>query len=173
MGVKMPSFKETLEAIKNDITKGEKHFNVVCEAMLGENDGMKTKVTMGGSKHVQIIDAPAGLDGNDEGPSPILNILGSIGACIVAVTRFWAKIMDIPITELKVNSRGHINLGSLFGVDDSLLAGYDELEPIVTIKSPAPKEKIEEMMEKVWTHCPVVTNFNMDSKMQWKLKIKD
>lgn len=138
--------------------------------MLGNGDGMKTKVSFDG-KHEQIIDAPAGLDGTDEGPSPLLNILGSIGACIVAVTRFWACLMDIDITELKVNSRGHINLGSIFGIDDSLLAGYDKLEPIITIKANASNEKIEELMNKVWTHCPVITNLNSDSQLRWKLKI--
>ncbi|MCP4761240.1 MAG: OsmC family protein [archaeon] len=166
----MPSFKETYAKIKEDTANGEKHFNVVCESL---EEGMQTQITLGASKHIQIIDTPAGLDGTDKGPSPLLNILGAIGACIIAVTKFWAKIMEIEVTSIKVNSRGHINLASIFGIDDSMLAGYDDLEPIVTIKSPAPKEKIEELMEKVWTHCPIVTNFNMDSKLQWKLKIKE
>ena len=168
----MPSFKETLAKIKEDPANGEKKFNVSCEADIA-GGGMRTIVTLGASKHTQIIDAPAGLDGLDSGPSPLLNILGSIGACIIAVTRYWAQIMEIEITSIKVNSRGHINLAALFGVDDTMLSGYDELEPVITIKSPAPKEKVEEMMAKVWTHTPVVTNFNMDSKLKWKLKIKN
>ena len=166
----MPSFKETYEAIKEDVTKGEKNFNVACEM---QSEGMQCKVTMGASKHEIIIDAPLGLDGTDQGASPLLAILGSIGACIIAVTRFWALIMDIKIESMTVNSRGHINLAALFGIDDSMLPGYDKLEPVVRIKADAPKEKIEEMMEKVFTHCPVITNFNGASPIKPKLQIRE
>ena len=127
----MPSFKETYEAINADISKGEKNFNVECTML---PDGLQTEVKMGAKPFIYIIDAPPGLDGTNEGPSPLLVILASIGACIVAVTRFWAKILDIEIVSLKVFSRGHINLGAIFGIDDNLLAGYDNLEPIIKIK---------------------------------------
>ena len=166
----MPSFKETYAAIKEDVSKGEKNFNVSCEMI---PEGQKCSVIMGASKHEFIIDAPVGLDGTDEGPSPLLAILGAIGACIIAVTRFWAKIMDIKIESLTVNSRGHLNLAALFGIDDKMLPGYDKLEPVIRIKADAPKEKIEEMMEKVFTHCPVITNFSGASPIKPKLQIRD
>jgi uncharacterized OsmC-like protein len=168
--IKMPSFKETYEAIKVDWANGEKNFNVECE-MLPE--GMQVKCTMGAKPFEILIDAPPGLDGTNEGPSPLLLILASVGACIVAVTRFWAKIMDIEITELKVFSRGHINLGAIFGIDDSKLAGYDKLEPVIRIKANAPKEKIEEMMEKVLSHCPIITNMGGASPITPKLQIRE
>ncbi|MHA1150161.1 MAG: OsmC family protein [Promethearchaeota archaeon] len=165
----MPTFKETYEAIKQDITKGEKNFNVKCEMLPA---GMQCKIVMGASNHEFIIDAPPGLDGTDEGPSPLLAILGAIGACIIAVTRFWALIMDIKIEELTVHSRGHINLGAIFGLDDNMLPGYDNLEPVVRIKADAPEEKVRELMDKVFKHCPVITNFNGASPIQPKVQIK-
>ncbi len=166
----MPSFKETYNAIKENVANGEKNFNVSCTML---DDGMQCNVVMGASKHEFLIDAPVGLDGTDKGPSPLLAILGAIGACIIAVTKFWALIMDIKIESLTVNSRGHINLAALFGIDDNLLPGYDKLEPIIRIKADAPKEKIEEMMEKVLTHCPVITNFNGASPIKPKVQIRE
>jgi len=166
----MPSFKETYEAIKEDWSKGEKNFNIECEML---SEGMQVKCTMGAKPFEMLIDAPLGLDGTNEGPSPLLVILASIGACIVSVTKFWAKIMDINITELKVFSRGHINLGAIFGLDDSKLAGYDKLEPVVRIKADAPKEKIEELMEKVFSHCPIITNLGGASPITPKLQIRE
>jgi len=88
------------------------------------------------------------------------------------VTKFWAKIMDIKIEEMKVFSRGHINLGAIFGIDDSKLAGYDKLEPVIRIKADAPEEKINELMDKVFTHCPVVTNFGGASQIKPKVQIR-
>ena len=145
----MPSFNETYEAIKADWAAGEKNFNIEC-TMLPE--GMQVECIMGnpaGEPFKLLIDAPGGLDGSNKGPSPLLAILASIGACIIAVTRFWAKIMNIEIEELKVYSRGHINLGAIFGLDDSKLAGYDKLEPVIRIKANASEEKINELMDKV------------------------
>ncbi len=167
----MPSFKETYEAIKADITKGEKNFNVECTML---KEGLQTEIKMGAKPHIVILDAPPGLDGTDMGPSPLLAILGSIGGCLVAVTRFWSKIMDIQIDEMKVFSRGHINLGALFGLDESgnMLAGYDKIEPVIRIKSPESEERIREMMEKVYASCPVITNFNGASTIKPTLKYR-
>ncbi|MBD3254157.1 MAG: hypothetical protein GF383_03650 [Candidatus Lokiarchaeota archaeon] len=162
-------FMETYNAIKEDVSKGEKNFNVACEML---PDGMQCKTTMGASNHEFLIDAPAGLDGTDEGPSPLLAILSAIGACIIAVTRFWARIMDIKIEEMTVHSRGHINLAGIFGLDENMLPGYDKLEPVIRIKADAPKEKVEEMMDKVLSHCPVITNFGGASPIKPKVQIK-
>ncbi len=169
----MPSFNETLESIKKDWNAGEKNFNVECDML---SEGMQVKCKMGnpgGEPFELLIDAPGGLDGTNKGPSPLLVILSSIGGCIIAVTRFWAKIMNIEIEEMKVFSRGHINLGALFGLDDSKLAGYDGLEPVIRIKAKASKEKINELMDKVFKHCPVITNFGGASQITPKVQIKE
>ncbi|MBN1802060.1 MAG: OsmC family protein [Candidatus Lokiarchaeota archaeon] len=165
----MPSFKETYEAIKADIKNGEKNFNVECKML---DDGMQIECSMDTKPFKLLIDAPGGLDGTNEGPSPLLVILSSIGGCIIAVTRFWAKIMDIKIESMTVNSRGHINLGAIFGIDDNLLAGYDKLEPVVRIKADASEEKVNELMEKVFSHCPIITNMNGASPIKPKVQIR-
>ena len=90
----------------------------------------------------------------------------------MAVTKFWAKIMDIKIESLVVNSRGHINLGAIFGIDENMLAGYDKLEPVIRIKADASEEKINEMMEKVLSHCPIITNMNGASPIKPKVQIR-
>jgi len=161
-------FKEVYESIKQDINEGEKNFNVECEML---PDGMQTRVSMGAKPHILITDTPEGLGGTNQGPSPLLVILGSIGACIIAITKFWSKILNVPIEEMKVFSRGHINLGAIFGIDDNLLPGYDKLEPVIRIKSSAPKEKVEELMEKVFSHTPVITNFSGASVIKPKVQI--
>ena len=162
-------FKETYEAIKQDLSKGEKNFNVACKML---KEGMQCEISMDTKPYTFIIDAPAGLGGTEIGPSPLLVILGSIGGCILAVTRFWANIMNIEIEEMTVNSRGHINLAAIFGIDDKMLAGYDNLEPVIRIKANAPDEKINELMENVFKHCPVITNFNGASIIKPKVQIK-
>jgi len=46
------------------------------------------------------------------------------------------------------------------------------LEPVIRIKADAPDEKIDELMDKVFTHCPVITNFSGASKITPKVQIR-
>jgi len=165
----MPSFQETYDTIKADITKGEKNFNVECVML---QDGMQCEIKMGAKPHTFLIDAPEGLDGTNEGPSPLLAILGSIGACLIAVTKFWGKIMNVQIDEMKVYSRGHINLGAIFGLAEDMLPGYDKVHPIIKIKSPESEETIKALMDKVFTHCPAFEGFLGKSPIVPVLKYK-
>ncbi len=162
-------FKETYNAIKEDIKNGEKNFNITCE-MLPE--GQQTKLIFGNPPIEWLLDAPPGLGGTDKGPSPLLAILASIGGCIIAVIRFWAEIMDIKIESLTVNSRGHINLGGIFGIGDKL-PGYDKLEPVIRIKADAPKEKVQELVDTALAHCPVITNFKGATPITPKVQIRE
>ena len=56
--------------------------------------------------------------------------------------------------------------------DDSKLSGYDKLEPVIRIKADAPEEKINELMDKVFNHCPVITNFGGASPIIPKVQIR-
>ncbi len=161
-------FLETYEAIKKDISAGEKNFNVKVEL---QADG-SLKATMGAKPHTMIIDAPPGLDGKDLGPSPLLVILTSVGACIAAVTGFWAKIKGLKIDNIEVFSRGHINLGGIFGIGDEK-PYYDKLNPLVKLKTSEPQEKIDELMKIVWEKCPIINNMNMNSQLEWKIQTKE
>ncbi|MHA1785850.1 MAG: OsmC family protein [Candidatus Helarchaeota archaeon] len=160
-------FKETYENIKADIKNGEKNFNV---KVVQQPDG-SFLATMGAKPHTLIIDAPPGLDGKDLGPSPLLVILASVGGCIAAVIGFWAKIMDVKIDHIEVFARGHINLGGIFGIGDEK-PYYDKLRPLIRIKTSEPKEKIDELMKKVWERAPIINNMNMNSGLEWKYEVK-
>jgi len=161
-------FKETYEAVKADPAKGEKNFNVVVES---QPDG--SFLASMGDDFRFTFDAPPGLGGNDIGPSPLLGILATVGACIGAVTKFWSQILNIPVTHVKVFSRGHINLAGIFGTDDANYKGmYDKIEPIVEITTTASKEQVDKLMDEVWKHCPIINNFNEKSGAEWRIKIK-
>jgi hypothetical protein len=76
-------FLETYEAVKADLSKGVKNFNVILES---QPDG--SFLAKMGQDFQFIFDAPPGLGGKDISPSPLLGILAAIGSCIAAVTKF-------------------------------------------------------------------------------------
>ena len=161
-------FKETYEAVKKNYEAGQKNFNVKCEML---EEGMQTKVDMGDGFEI-LIDAPEGLGGTNKGPSPLLVILGVIGACIIAVVKFWALIEDIKIEKMEIYSRGKINLSGIFGIDPNELPGYTDFEPVIRIKADAPKEKIEELLDRALKHCPVMTNMGGATPIKPRIQIQ-
>ena len=163
-------FQETYEEIQKDKSAGQKNFNVKCTML---DEGMQTKVVMGASNHEWIIDSPEGLGGTDEGPSPLLGILGMIGSCIIAITKFWAMIMDIELENVEVYSRGKINLAGIFGIDEDELKGFTDFQPVIRVRANAPKEKVEELMDKVVNHCPVITNFAGATPIDYRVQIRE
>ncbi len=161
-------FKETYEAIKKNYEAGQKNFNVKCEML---EEGMQTKVDMGDGFEI-LIDAPEGLGGTNKGPSPLLVILGVIGACIIAVVKFWALIEDIKIEKMEIYSRGKINLSGIFGIDEDELPGYTDFEPVIRIKADAPKEKVQELLDRALKHCPVMTNMAGATPIKPRIQIQ-
>ncbi|MHA1292878.1 MAG: OsmC family protein [Promethearchaeota archaeon] len=162
-------FKEVYNEMKEDISKGERHFNVTINSL---NEGRQSEIIMGESKHRFVVDSPIMMGGTDKGPSPLLLLLGSLGCCIMSLIRFWGEILDIPIDSIKINSRASINLAAIFGLADHLIPGFHEIEPIITIKSSAPPEKIDELMEKVYTHTPALTAFWKETPVNCKVRLK-
>jgi uncharacterized OsmC-like protein len=162
-------FLETYKAIEKDPESGERHFNVPVEF-----DGdVRFKMTMDVSKHVVFTDSPAGLGGTDKAASPLFLTLGAIGACIGTVIMFWSRILDIKIDDVKIFSRAHINLAGLLGIGGGKYKpGFDQLEPIVEITSNEEQAKIDQLMEKVNTHCPIFFNLRNESPIEWKVRKK-
>ncbi|MHA1106503.1 MAG: OsmC family protein [Promethearchaeota archaeon] len=162
-------FEEMFEKMKNDISVGERNFNVTINSL---DEGMQTEVIMGASKHRFVVDSPEPMGGTDAGPSPLLYLLGSLGACLMSLIRFWARIMNVQIDSIRINSRGHINLASIFGLAEDLLPGFDKIEPVITIKSPESQEKIDELMDKVYAHTPGIIAFCQENPVNCKVRLR-
>ena len=77
------------------------------------------------------------------------------------------------IDDLKIYSRAHINLAGLLGIKEGTYKpGFDQLEPIVEITSNEEQAKIDQLMEKVNTHCPIFFNLRNESPIEWKVRKK-
>ncbi|MFX1294211.1 MAG: OsmC family protein [Promethearchaeota archaeon] len=160
------SFKETIETFKSDNSKGERKFNVRIE----DNGAMSFKISMGTKPHVVYTGSPPGLGGEDIGASPLLLTLGVIGSCIGTVIKFWARLMNVKIDDINISMRGNINLCGIFGIGDSK-AAFDNLKPIVRIKSDEDEAKIKELLKNVDEHCPAFFLIRDGNPIEWDIKI--
>ena len=61
---------------------------------------------------------------------------------------FWAALLDVPITALKVTVEGDYTARAMFGFEDEAPPGFSEVRYTVEIESPAPAARVHAMLDK-------------------------
>ncbi len=102
------------------------------------------------------IDEPPELGGKDAGPNPVELVLAALGTCQEIMYSAYAAVMDIELESVQVNVRGYLDLKGLFGLDESIPAGYKRINFETQIKSSASDEALLKLIETVESHCPVL-----------------
>jgi putative redox protein len=105
---------------------------------------------------ILTVDEPAELGGGDAGPNPVELLLAALGTCQEIVYAAYAAVLDIPLVSVEVAAKGSLDLRGLFGLSDSVPAGYQNITFETAIKSPADSETIQKLVEIVEGHCPVL-----------------
>jgi len=106
-------------------------------------------------KHRFLVDEPAGLAGDDAAPSPVEYALGALISCQVVVFRLYAQALGLTIDELEITAEGDLNVKKIFGIDESVRAGFSGVRVTVDITGPHTAEEFEKLRAVVEEHCPV------------------
>lgn len=103
---------------------------------------------------------PRGRPGGDgfggKGVGPSTNVLGraSLGACIALGASIWAAKLGVPIEDLEVDVTTDFDARGFLGVAD-IPPGWRDVHYRVRVTSPAPREEVERLLEKVHEHSPI------------------
>lgn len=116
--------------------------------------GMKVSCEAG--KHSFVLDEPTSFGGTDEGMNPIEALLSSLGACKSIITQIAAKKMGIKFDELQVECKGVIDFDGVTGKNPNAKIGLKNIETTYSFKTSESQEKINELVEYVDVHCPVM-----------------
>ncbi len=103
-----------------------------------------------------VVDEPEALGGTDIGPNPVEIALASLATCQEITYRLFADKLDIPLDHVAVSVEGDVDLRGLFAVDDAVRPGFQSIRAKVKLESPAGQEAINELVEAVNRHCPVL-----------------
>ncbi|PJJ70523.1 putative OsmC-like protein [Diaminobutyricimonas aerilata] len=124
----------------------------------GAGEGsVATRITAG--KHEFVVDEPAALAGDDVAASPVEFALGALISCQVVVYRLYAQALGIRVDEIDISAEGDLDVRRLFGIDESVRAGFSEVRLAVRLSGPESAEKYEELKAAVDAHCPVLDLF--------------
>lgn len=116
-----------------------------------------TRVTAG--KHVFTVDEPAALAGDDVAASPVEYALGALLSCQVVVYRLYAHALGIQVDEIDILAEGDLDARRLFGIDQSVRAGFGAVRLDIRITGPETLERYEELKNAVDAACPVLDLF--------------
>ncbi len=116
-----------------------------------------TEVTAGG--HRFLVDEPDALAGDDLAASPVEYALGALISCQVVVYRLYAQALAIRIDDIEVRAEGDLDARRLFGIDESVRAGFGAVRLDIAITGPDSQERYDELRDVVDAHCPVLDLF--------------
>jgi putative redox protein len=124
----------------------------------GAGEGsVATTITAG--KHSFLVDEPAALAGDDVAASPVEFALGALISCQVVVYRLYAQALGIRVDEIEVKAEGDLDARRLFGLEESVRAGFSEVRLAITITGPETDARYQELRVAVDAHCPVLDIF--------------
>ncbi|MEO6941698.1 MAG: OsmC family protein [Terrimesophilobacter sp.] len=124
----------------------------------GSGEGpVATRITSG--RHEFFVDEPSALAGDDVAPSPVEFALAALISCQVVVYRLYANALGIRVDDVDVVAEGDLDARRLFGIDETVRAGFGAVRLSITITGPESEDRYQELRDVVDAHCPVLDLF--------------
>lgn len=124
----------------------------------GVGEGAVASAIRAGSHRI-VVDEPAALAGDDVAASPVEYALAALISCQVVVYRLYAQALGITLLDVAIEAEGDLDARRLFGIDETVRAGFSEVRLVVTLTGPESAERYDYLREVVDAHCPVLDLF--------------
>ena len=93
--------------------------------------------------------------GTDKGANPVEYALAALAGCLTTSLVYHAAARGIEIEEVESTYEGELDLHGFLGLDDTVRNGYEGINITFKIKSDAPREKLEEIIQVAQQRSPV------------------
>ncbi len=100
-------------------------------------------------------DEPPCLLGENIGPNPVEYVLTALSGCLTTTLVYYGAVMGIQLDRVESTLEGDLDLQGLFGLDENVRRGYENVRVTFSIDSPAPRETLEELVQIARTFSPV------------------
>ncbi|MFN2349452.1 MAG: OsmC family protein [Thioalkalivibrio sp.] len=157
---------QTMTGIQNDPSTAK----VVFRADTHLEDDMRCSASVRQFDSI-VVDEPPELGGADAAPNPVELVLVALGTCQEIMYRAYSSVMDIPLNDVHVKLRGHLDLRGLFAIDESIPAGYQKVFFETHIDSSADEATLKKLVDMVESHCPVLDTLVRSIEVEGKVKV--
>ncbi len=148
------SYKKVYEATRTALQGAPEQATATFEVTSRQVAGLRSEVAL--RQFTLAVDEPEALGGADSAPNPVELLLASLASCQEITYRLYADALDIPLRGVSVRLKGDLDLRGFFAVQGDVRPGYQSIEAVVSLDSPAPEQDLVRLKETVDRHCPVL-----------------
>jgi len=122
------------------------------KATVSRKSGLAVEAETRGFK--VAIDEPKELGGTNTGMNPVELLLNSLGACqAIAITTF-SKKFGVDLEDVRVELEGDLDTDGFLG-KSNVRPGFFGIRFKLYLKTDAPEDKVNKLVDYVQNHCPV------------------
>lgn len=110
------------------------------------------------------------MGGGGRKPDPIQYCLFGMASCFAGTFIAIASMEGVPVQKLKIAVENKVDSSRTLGLSDNPI--IEEVKATFTIKSTAPKEKIEEIEKLAQERCPGVYCLTNPIKLKTKIEVE-
>lgn len=135
---------------------------------IGQGTATTTVAVRAGETACEIQDGPwklvadmeVGMGGAAAGPDPGVFARSALGACLASGYLLWAARLGVPIDDVSVEIQTDFDARGMYAVDDAVPAGWLALRYSVSITSPAPEDRVREVIDQADRHSPILDDIS-------------
>lgn len=152
-GVNVPVLFATLDAVRAEKQLAKFQFRATNRWISGTHSQSHLNGYYGATQeHARNksffydADHPPVLVGGDNGPTPVEFLLHALAACLTAGIGNIASARGIDLEEVESTVEGNIDLLGIFGMDESVRNGYQDIRISFRIKGDASEEELKKLV---------------------------
>jgi uncharacterized OsmC-like protein len=104
-------------------------------------------------------DMPAKIGGTDTAPSPGTLGRGALASCLVIGISRWAARLGVQLDALEVEVEADLDARGELGMGDEIRPGYGEVRYTISIRSPASREAVADLISAAERYSPYLDIF--------------
>ena len=118
-----------------------------------------------------VVDEMPGDGGSGLGPDPGVYGRAALGSCLAMGYVMWAAHLNVPLEAVEVTVEADYDARGMLGLDDSVSPGWSAVRYRVAITSPAPDERVREVVETADRYSSILDCLTRPLKVTRELKI--
>lgn len=158
-GINTDALRGAVDAITQDPTKGQTHWQVTSHWRGGTRSDAKVSCYGIGGQTVPRdftikLDEPLELCGKNEFANPQEYLLAALNGCMIVGYTANCALEGIELEELRIETEGDIDLRGFLGISPEVAPGYEQLRYTVHLKGNGTPEQFEKIHRTVMATSP-------------------
>jgi uncharacterized OsmC-like protein len=153
-GVNVDEFFGTIDAVEAQPEIAKFQFRASNKWVNGGNNRTTVNEFYGaGQEHARENpfaiekDEPPVLLGTDRAANPVEYTLAALAGCLTTTLVYFAAAQGVELSEVESRFEGDADLRGFLGLDENIRMGCENIRATFRIKSDAPREKLQELVE--------------------------